>query len=845
MQFNKFLTYLFITILLFIGFMTLLIVRTMNNLKQDQDWVTHSKMVQKEVQNIVSATYQMENSVRGELLYPDRYPKSDFNVGISEYKFSIKKLNQLIEDNSKQKMAAKLMARLIDKRIVEIEDFQKLKVDSAHRKQIEINNILNGQEIIRDIRRIGSKMSDEEEHYFIKRKSEFDKSVSQSIGIIILLITIICFILIFAFGIIRNQIKENLISKNEMDKAFAELSRSEEKFRRLNDATSDIICKIDDENTIISWNNAGEKILGYPSHRIVGKNLRSLLQSDEDLKSIRNVVKSDQILDLKVIHQSGKEIPMEVISFDWLLGDENFIGVTFRDNTQRFEQNQIISELGARFDLVLKSAKYGVWDWLDMSGPEQWWSKTLYDLIEYSPDELAASQPNFRSLLHPDDLAAVKRTVYRGEAGPRSFSMEYRLRTKDSGYKWFRAIGEYIDEQDNKRMIGVLYDITEEKEQNLKLIELNQRFDLTMRSAEFGIWDWYDVKNQDIWFSDVFRSLIGYTSAEYPNNMETFRKYLHPEDVDLVFNKVDENIEGQGVYKADFRIFTKNNGFQWFRSVGDSMTDTNSGKKRMIGILYNIEDEVRQKKALEESNKQLEQFAYVASHDLREPLRKIQAFGDRLQMLYKKQHDIPGIEYVERMQNGADRMQNLIEDLLSFSRLSANTGLRTEVDLQLLVQEVLSELDLIIERKKAVFNISPLPWIKDGLKSQLFQLFQNLFSNAIKFTNPEVTPIVTVKGQYHKGHELNELFNDIDVNNEYFLIGITDNGIGFDQENLDKIFTIFQRLHSRSAFEGTGIGLAICKRIVENHNGYITAQSEEGKGATFFMALPTSSILQK
>lgn len=226
---------------------------------------------------------------------------------------------------------------------------------------------------------------------------------------------------------------------------------------------------------------------------------------------------------------------------------------------------------------------------------------------------------------------------------------------------------------------------------------------------------------------------------------------------------------------------------------------------------------------LERSNRELENFAYVSSHDLQEPLRKIQMFGDRLVFRYQDELDERGLDYLLRMQNAASRMQVLIEDLLAFSRVITKADPFTHVRLNEILQEVVSDLEGRLEMANGRVNITELPIIKADA-TQMRQLFQNLISNALKYHNDGVPPQVEVQAK-KLDHGLCE-------------ISVSDNGIGFEEKYLDRIFNVFQRLHGRSDYAGTGVGLAICKRIVERHGGTITARSQPGKGATFIVTLP-------
>lgn len=254
-----------------------------------------------------------------------------------------------------------------------------------------------------------------------------------------------------------------------------------------------------------------------------------------------------------------------------------------------------------------------------------------------------------------------------------------------------------------------------------------------------------------------------------------------------------------------------------FQGITKDITQQKKAEVRLLSYM----------KELERSNRELQRFAYIASHDLQEPLRKVRTFSDRLESLYGDTLDERGLNYLNRMRNAASRMQTLIEDLLTFSHVSTRIQPFEPTDLNRIVQDVLLDLDLQIETLHAQITVSNLPVI-DADPLQMRQLFQNLLSNALKFhqtgTNPDID-IVT------------KLFSE--GLNSFCQITVSDNGIGFEEKYLDRIFTVFQRLHDRTEYDGTGVGLAICRRIIERHNGQITATSQPGKGTSFIVTLPT------
>lgn len=238
-------------------------------------------------------------------------------------------------------------------------------------------------------------------------------------------------------------------------------------------------------------------------------------------------------------------------------------------------------------------------------------------------------------------------------------------------------------------------------------------------------------------------------------------------------------------------------------------------------------------KALEESNHDLQQFASVASHDLQEPLRKIQIFTS---LLMNKQPDLPpeSINYLEKIIDSTNRMKKLIIDILNYSRVSANETQIKKIDVNEIIKELKEDFELIIEEKKAEIVCENLPYVL-GNKGQLRQVFQNVLSNSLKFTIDGKAPFIKISSKRVKQKDFD---SEEENDGPYCLLTIEDNGIGFDDSFVSNVFALFERLNSKDKYEGTGIGMAIAKKIIEKHNGLITAQSKEGTGANFLIILP-------
>jgi signal transduction histidine kinase len=240
---------------------------------------------------------------------------------------------------------------------------------------------------------------------------------------------------------------------------------------------------------------------------------------------------------------------------------------------------------------------------------------------------------------------------------------------------------------------------------------------------------------------------------------------------------------------------------------------------------------------LRSSNTNLEQFAYVASHDLQEPLRKVKSFGDMLQARYGEMIGDSGADLITRMQSAAARMGTLIDDLLTYSRASVKPNDLTVIDANKVLDGVLLDLERAIQQQKAIIRKDKLLPVV-GKETQIGQIFLNLISNALKFHKPDQRPEIAITSDTTKGKESGVRVSPEDLEKDFQLIRISDNGIGFDNTYKDRIFQIFQRLNNRSDFPGSGVGLSIVKKVLENHGGYIDANAEPGKGAEFSILLP-------
>lgn len=510
--------------------------------------------------------------------------------------------------------------------------------------------------------------------------------------------------------------------------------------------------------------------------------------------------------------------------------------------------NRELNKLSSQFEGSLMKSNVAAFDWSNTDEQEFWLSDSLFAMLGYKKENFSFKVEDFFSeLMHPDDVPRVRQMLAKHLTEGEIYNPDYRLKKSDGRYKHFRALGSSSVRQGVQSMTGVIIDIDNEVESNRlreaaiqKIEEYSLRFNLVLKSSSYGVWDWFDTDETHQWWSDTFYELIGYRPGELPSSVESFHALVHPDDQEITRDAIEQNIASGIKINIEYRLKTKNHGYVWFRAVGDRIIDDNHpGKIRLMGIVSNISQEKLFSEELKRSNADLQDFAYVASHDLQEPLRKIQAFGDRLKLLCERDYpNFAGNFYIDKMNSSANRMRILIEDLLNFSRVSSESNFNDDVDLNKVMEETKELLSELISSTNAQVTWSKLPTIKEGNKGNLVQLFQNLLSNALKFRKPDVVPVIEIKSEVVDVNEVIKIAPLLNAYPSYHRIEFTDNGIGFDEQYLAKIFTIFQRLHGKSEFEGTGIGLAVCQKICANHEGTITAYSEEGKGATFVVILP-------
>jgi PAS domain S-box-containing protein len=498
--------------------------------------------------------------------------------------------------------------------------------------------------------------------------------------------------------------------------------------------------------------------------------------------------------------------------------------------------------------------------------PQMVWIRNVEGTIEYASSKweqytgIADIRTAWPKMTHPDDWQEVMRTWDNAIVTGKPFRHEVRVKNKDGEYRWHYAAGEPVLDENGKlvRWIGALTDIHMQKTfaQNLERLIAERTEELRLKNTELQNWKSFleQLIDSSVEFISVLDSNLNYITANR-KFLETVRLSkeqiggknllaVHPNvaGTDLL-ESIHKALKGETVYHDKRPSVTQPEIYIDTYFVPLQIQDKIEG---VIIMARDVTDIVGTERLLEQknqellrSNEDLQQFAHVASHDLKEPVRKVRMFANRLSSEFDGTLPKSAKVYLSKMERAAERMYTMIEGVLQYSSLTAMEENIEEVDLNELIAFIKSDLEIAIDEKHAVIESATLPKVQ-GSDILLYQLFYNLINNSLKFAKPNVSPVIKINSDTVLATAGEGAHNDgVEA---YYQISIKDNGIGFNEADSTRIFKPFSRLNSKDQFEGTGLGLALCKKIVERHGGMISASGVDGEGSTFYIYLPKRKI---
>jgi PAS domain S-box-containing protein len=625
----------------------------------------------------------------------------------------------------------------------------------------------------------------------------------------------------------------------------AALRQSEALYRAVVEQAAENIFLVDaGSGRILQANPAFRASLGYTEREMRGLRLHDVVAVEPSVldESVRRILAGERFVgERRYRRKDGTLLDVEVSASAISYGDGEAVCIVAHDVTERKRYEQELRRSEASLLAAQRISHLGDWEYA-LHEDRGRWSDELFRIFGFEPRAFVPSYRAFFDMVHPDDRRALRRSIFGAlrEEGE-------TVRGSDVGYRIVRRDGEvrhvdthYEVESDGSgravRMYGTVQDVTERRGYERRLREAETRFRTLVE--QIPAVTYVEAVDHDgrstnlLYASPQIEEMFGYSPEEWTADPDLFPRLLHPEDRERVL-ALDERTDETGEpFVAEYRQYTRDGRVIWVRDEAVLVRDAAGEPLFWQGVMFDVTEQKRYEEELERraeelrrSNAELEQFAYVASHDLQEPLRMVSSYTQLLRRRYEGRLDEEADEFIGYAVEGAERMRRLIDDLLAYSRVGTRGRPLAPTSTAAALEGALANLKVAIEESAAEIEAPGEMPVVVGDHTQLVQLFQNLVGNALKF-------VAEPPARVRIGVEL------LGGSGEW-LFSVSDNGIGIERGSEERIFVIFQRLHDRSRYGGTGIGLALCKKIVERHGGRIRAESEgvPGRGSTFYFTL--------
>jgi PAS domain S-box-containing protein len=616
------------------------------------------------------------------------------------------------------------------------------------------------------------------------------------------------------------------------------LQRREAELTTLVENADDLIVRFDTELHYVYCNPAVERQLGVPASTFLNKSPSEIGTTDEHATFIKRTLR--RVLDTgeRLVVEERYDTPVGPKHYQTHIvpernrkGEIDSLLAVSRDFTERKRAEEALQQAHQRLKNFFDHSPRLI-SIFDREGRYQVVNRALAQSLARPEEQIVGR--TFADLLPPDVAATFMRRVERlvEAQAPLVVNDEVEI---EGERRIFRSLLFPLSQDREGRQIfaSMASDVTQREAMEQRLRESRERLSLAVEGAELATWDW-DLQTGETVRSRRWAEMQGYPYDEIEPTLEFWEEHVHPEDAPGVRAALDAHLEGRTThYQAEYRLRTKAGGWKWILDTGKVLVRDEAGTPlRIVGIHQDIterkeaeEQLARYAADLQRSNEELEHFAHIVSHDLQEPARIVEGYLELLEGRCGGKLDEKAISYIRQARESAARMQQMIRALLNLSRVGRRDQDLAPTDVEALLERTLRALQRAVEETGAEVTHDPLPTVMAD-EAQLGQVFQNLIANALKFRRESVPPHVHISARRE---------------GETWLFAVADNGIGIDPQQADRIFEIFQRLHTWEEYPGTGIGLALSRKIIERHGGRIWVESEPGEGATFYFTLPVGS----